>query len=79
MITESERELRTRYIGSSDAAAVCGLNPYRSAYDCWLEKTHRVEPFPRQRRHGSRDAPGAFSGRVVHQQTPAGKKSHDQK
>lgn len=35
---------RTTYIGGSDAAAVCGLCPYRSPVDVWLEKTGRSAP-----------------------------------
>jgi putative phage-type endonuclease len=31
-------------IGGSDAAAVMGENPYRSAYEVWLDKTGRAEP-----------------------------------
>lgn len=45
MITTEQREARKRYIGSSDAAAVLGLDPYRSASDVWLEKTGRVDDF----------------------------------
>lgn len=37
--------LRKQYIGGSDAAAVIGLNPYRSAYSLWAEKTGRIEGF----------------------------------
>lgn len=35
---------RTRGIGGSDAGAVCGLNPYVSAIDVYLEKTGKREP-----------------------------------
>lgn len=38
-------EARKKYIGSSDIAAIMGKNPYRSAYQVWLEKTGRKEPF----------------------------------
>lgn len=31
-------ELRKKYIGGSDASAVIGANPYRSAYALWAEK-----------------------------------------
>jgi putative phage-type endonuclease len=44
-ICAEQRELRKRYIGSSDAAAVCGLDPYRSAFDVWLEKTGQADGF----------------------------------
>lgn len=37
--------LRSQYIGGSDAAAVIGLNPYKSAYALWAEKTGQVAPF----------------------------------
>lgn len=34
---------RQKGIGSSDAAAVCGLDPYRSALECYVEKTSPLE------------------------------------
>ena len=34
-------EVRKRGIGSSDAAAAVGLNPYKSQLELWLEKTGR--------------------------------------
>ena len=37
--------LRARYIGGSDAASVIGLNPYKSPYTLWAEKTGRIAPF----------------------------------
>lgn len=45
MITELQRQQRADKIGSSDAAAILGLDPFKSASDVWLEKTGRVEPF----------------------------------
>lgn len=30
-------------IGGSDAGAICGLNPYRSAINVWMDKTGRAE------------------------------------
>lgn len=42
---ESWKELRSRYIGGSDAAAVVGLNPYKSAYSLWAEKVGKLPPF----------------------------------
>lgn len=44
-ITAEQRERRRGYIGSSDCAAIMGLDPYRSAADVWLEKTGRVDGF----------------------------------
>jgi putative phage-type endonuclease len=43
-ITEHQRERRRRHLGSSDAAAIFGLNPWRSRYDVYLEKVHELEP-----------------------------------
>ncbi len=37
--------LRKNYIGGSDAGAVLGLNPYKSAYSLWAEKTGKVAEF----------------------------------
>lgn len=37
---------RTKGIGGSDAAAIAGLNPYRSAIDVWMEKTGKAEELP---------------------------------
>lgn len=41
-ITEEQRLARKNHIGSSDMAAVLGLNPYRNAADVWMEKTGRL-------------------------------------
>lgn len=45
MITEAQRQLRQKYIGSSDSPAILGVDPYRSAADVWLEKTGRADGF----------------------------------
>lgn len=37
--------LRQNYIGGSDAGAVLGVDPYKSPYSVWAEKTGRIEPF----------------------------------
>ena len=39
-------DVRQHGIGSSDAAAAIGLNPYKSALELWLEKTGRSECLP---------------------------------
>lgn len=48
-LTYSNKEewlsLRRNYIGGSDAGAVVGLNPYKSAYALWAEKTGKVPEF----------------------------------
>lgn len=45
---ESKEEwlsIRKGYIGGSDAGAVVGLNPYKSAYSLWAEKTGKIPEF----------------------------------
>lgn len=42
---EEWKELRSHYIGGSDAAAVVGLNPWATQYSLWAEKTGRVPGF----------------------------------
>lgn len=37
--------IRKDYIGGSDAGAVVGLNPYKSAYTLWAEKTGKLPEF----------------------------------
>jgi putative phage-type endonuclease len=37
-------EERRKYIGGSDAAAVCGLDDYKSVIQCYLEKIGELEP-----------------------------------
>lgn len=43
MPREEWLELRRRGIGGSDAAAVAGLDPYRTPIQVWLEKTGQIE------------------------------------
>lgn len=42
MITAEQRIARQSYVGSSDAPAICEVDPYRSAADVFLDKTGRV-------------------------------------
>lgn len=42
-ITPQQLAARRLRIGSSDAAAILGLDPFKSAYDVYLEKTEQVE------------------------------------
>ena len=37
--------LRRQYIGGSDAGAVMGMNPYKSPYALWAEKTGQIQEF----------------------------------
>lgn len=43
-ITNEQKIRRKNHIGSSDMSAILGLNPYRTAYDVWLDKTGQIEP-----------------------------------
>lgn len=43
-ITEEQREHRRLYLGSSDMAAVMGLDSWGNAHDVWLEKTGKLNP-----------------------------------
>jgi len=43
MITEVQRAMRARTIGSSEAAAILGLSPYASAWDVWAEKSSMLK------------------------------------
>ena len=37
-------EARSNYIGGSDAAAVLGMNPYKTNIELWQEKTGQTTP-----------------------------------
>ena len=43
-ITTEQLEARRSSVGSSDVGAVLGVDPFRSAYDVWLDKTGQLEP-----------------------------------
>ena len=43
--TQPDLEVRSKGIGGSDAGAVLGVNPYRSAVDVYLEKIGAAQPF----------------------------------
>jgi len=45
MLTAEQKQLRQQFIGSSDAAAILGCDPYRTPADVWLEKTGKVDQF----------------------------------
>jgi len=46
MITDRQRSRHWMHLGSSDMAAILGLNHWRSPVDVWLAKTKRVPPTP---------------------------------
>lgn len=46
MLTSEQIKMRLRGLGASEIPAVCGVNPWRSPMDVWLEKTGRAEPDP---------------------------------
>jgi putative phage-type endonuclease len=43
MITPAQRELRRKHIGASDAAAILGLDQWRSREDVWAEKVYGLD------------------------------------
>src|SRR3990167_6883901 len=45
-ITDFQRRNRKNHIGSSDASAIAGLNPWKTAYDVFLEKMHELPEAP---------------------------------
>jgi putative phage-type endonuclease len=45
MLTAAEIEARRDWIGASEAAAVLGIHPQRSAYEVWAEKVGDLKPF----------------------------------
>lgn len=47
-ITDLQREKRKQHLGSSDMAGILGLDPFRSAYDIWCEKTGRLDDSERK-------------------------------
>lgn len=42
-ITKAQREARRSCIGSSDSQVLCNVDPYRSLYDLWADKTGKLE------------------------------------
>jgi len=44
MTNEKWHECRRKGIGGSDAAAVCGVNKYKSPVELWMEKTGQLVP-----------------------------------
>ena len=55
MSREEWLKVRTQGIGGSDVSVIAGINPYRSVYQLWLEKTGQVEHWAA--RHGYNDRP----------------------
>lgn len=45
MIDNLQLQMRRDKLGGSDAAACCGIDPYRTPYDLWAQKTGRIPPF----------------------------------
>lgn len=43
-LTPEQKLIRQTFIGGSDAASICGVNPYRSAYDVFLDKIGQGKP-----------------------------------
>ena len=40
MLTATEKAIRAKGLGGSDAAAACGISPWKSPYQLWHEKIH---------------------------------------
>lgn len=43
-ITAEQREKRRQHIGASDAPAILGVCPFRTAYDIWVSKVRGTDP-----------------------------------
>lgn len=61
-ISEQQRLARRHVVGSSDAAAVCGLDPHRDALAVYLEKVHDLEP---EETSEAMDEGNAFEGAIL--------------
>lgn len=48
MITPAQREARRHFEGSSDAAAICGVDPWKSAFAVFAEKVYDVTDLPNE-------------------------------
>lgn len=45
-ITTKQREMRRKHLGSSDVAAIVGVDRFKNAYDVYLDKTGKIEDEP---------------------------------
>jgi putative phage-type endonuclease len=43
-LSQEQIALRQTFIGGSDAASICGVNPYKTAHDVYLEKIGQGKP-----------------------------------
>ena len=43
-LTDDQRAVRATFIGGSDAPSICGVNPWRSAHDVYLDKIGLGKP-----------------------------------
>jgi len=46
MLTERQLATRKWYVGASEVPAICGVSPFKSAWDVWAEKIGIAEPQP---------------------------------
>lgn len=44
MITQKQLAERQNHLGGTDLPVILGIDPYKSPYELWLEKTGKVEP-----------------------------------
>jgi len=63
MITQEQRELRKKYLGSSDLPSVLGMDSWRTIGDVWLEKTGRVAIDEKE--NAAQDFGTTFEGAVL--------------
>lgn len=61
-MTASELEARRAWIGASEAAAVLGVDPYKTSFQVWAEKTGRLPPWEG---NAQTDAGNRFEAAVV--------------
>lgn len=54
-------EDRSAWIGGSDIAALCGISPFRSALDVWLEKTGK----PQDRERTAAEEERLYFGKII--------------
>lgn len=62
---------RTMGIGGSDASVIAGVNPYRSVFQLWKEKTGQVEPEEKDSEFTLRKPSGAGHQKGVYQKDRA--------
>ncbi len=61
MLDNFQRKQRARYLGSSDAPALAGVDPFgRNQVDVWLEKTGKLQPVKQREEINSPKVVGTY-------------------